>query len=136
MKNKKTTHILLIALVVALLCSVAAVVFTGDVIYTLTETALRIETSYVAGLELPYADMDSVQLLESYEVGQRVDGFGSVRLSMGAYQNGEFELYTLYSYNTCDSFILIRSGQRALVINAKTAEETAALYETLLTKIG
>ncbi len=135
-KSQKTTRILVLALIVALLCSVAAFMFTGDITYTCTDSALRIETSYVAGLELPYGDMDSIELLESYEVGMRVNGFASARLSMGAFQNDDFELYTLYSYNACESVILIRSGNKALVINAKTAEETTALYETLLAKIG
>lgn len=135
-KTQKMAKILTIVLVVAILCCVAAVMFTGEITYTCTDRALRIETSYVNGLELPYADMDSIELRESFDVGVRAAGFGSARLSMGAFQNDEYELYTLYSYNSCESMILIRSGNKYLAINCQTPEQTATLYQSLAAKIG
>ena len=135
-KAQKRVLALVALLVVCIAVFVVGLMFTGDITYTCTEDALRIETSYVSGLELPYGDIDSIELRESFDVGIRGMGFGSPRLSMGAFQNDEFELYTLYSYNACESMILIRSGNKALAFNCQTAEETQALYETLLTKIG
>lgn len=135
-KSQKMTKIAVVLLLVATLGCVAAVMFTGDITYSCTDSALRIETSYVNGLELPYADMDSIELRESFDVGVRAAGFGSPRLSMGAFQNDEFELYTLYSYNSCESMILIRSGNKTLAINCQTQEQTAALYQSLVAKIG
>lgn len=135
-KQQKLVRILVVVLVVAILGCVGAVMFTGNIAYTCTDSTLRIETSYVNGLELPYEDIDSIELRENFDVGVRAAGFGSPRLSMGAFQNDEFELYTLYSYNSCDSMILIRSGNKCLAINCQTAEETAALYQALLAKVG
>ncbi|MBR6826072.1 MAG: hypothetical protein IKM59_05945 [Oscillospiraceae bacterium] len=55
---------------------------------------------------------------------------------MGAFENDEFKVYTLYSYNSCESMILIHSGDKVLAINAQTEAETLKLYETLLEKVG
>lgn len=135
-KSQKTVRLLVLVLVVCILAFVVGIMFTGDIFYTCTENTLRIETSYVAGLELPYEDIDAIELRETFDVGVRGMGFGSPRLSAGAFQNDEFEIYTLYSYNSCDSMILIRSGEKVLAINCQTAQETAALYQTLLAKVG
>lgn len=135
-KSQKMTKIVSAVLVLAVLATVLMVMFTGDIVYTFGDTTLRIENSYVNGLELPYEDIDALELRENYEIGVRSMGFGSPRLSMGAFQNDEFEAYTLYSYNSCESMILIRSGNKWLAINAQTAEETMELYQTLLTKIS
>lgn len=135
-KTQKTVRLLVLALVVCILICVVGLMFTGNIFYTCTETALRIETSYVAGLELPYEDIDAIELRETFDVGIRGMGFASPRLSMGAFQNEEFEIYTLYSYNSCDSMILIRSEGKVLAFNCKTEAETQELYQTLLAKSG
>ena len=135
-KSQKTVRLLVLVLVVCILVFVVGIMFTGDIFYTCTENTLRIETSYVAGLELSYEDIDAIELRETFDVGVRGMGFGSPRLSAGAFQNDEFEIYTLYSYNSCDSMILIRSEGKVLAFNCKSEEETAALYQTLLAKVG
>lgn len=135
-KSQKMTKWASLLLGLAVLGIVAVLMFTGDISYTCGDTALRIEANYVNGLELPYEDIDSIELLDSFDVGARMMGYGSPRLSMGAFQNAQFEGYTLYSYNSCESMILIFSDGKALGINCQTAEETAALYQTILAKMG
>ena len=135
-KGQKMVGILSTVLLVAILGCVSVVMFTGDITYTCTDSTLRIETNYVNGLELPYEDIDSIELRESFDVGIRGMGFGSARLSMGAFQNDEFEIYTLYSYNSCDSMILIRSAGKVLAFNCATQQETEELYKLLLIKCG
>ena len=63
-------------------------------------------------------------------------GFGSPKLSMGTFSNEEFGLYTRYTYTQCSTAIVIRSGERVLVISAEDAAATRALYEALLEKVG
>ena len=135
-KSQKTAAWASVLLGIAVLGVVAVLMFTGDVSYTCGDTALRIEANYVNGLELPYEDIDSIELLDSFDVGARMMGYGSPRLSMGAFQNDRFEGYTLYSYNSCESMILIFSDGKALAFNCQTAEETAALYQSILAKMG
>ena len=135
-KTQKMAKWSSLVLGLAVLGVVAVLMFTGDVSYTCGDSALRIKANYVNGLELPYEDIDSIELLETFDVGARIMGYGSPRLSMGAFQNAQFEAYTLYSYNSCESMILIFSDGKALAFNCQTAEETAALYQAILAKMG
>lgn len=134
-KQKKLMAILAAVAVVLVAVAVIGYVYTGDISYTYTDTTLQVTNSYISGVELAYEDMDSVELRKSFDYGVRGYGFGSARLAMGVYQNDEFEAYTLYAYKGCESVVLIRSGEKVLVLNCKTAEETRALYETILTRI-
>ena len=110
--------------------------FTGDIAYTCAQDSLQIVADFQDGLTVSYNQIDSIELRESFDVGARAYGFGSAKLSMGNFRNDEFDAYTLYCYNSCNSMILIRSGEKVLAINCQTAEETAALYQALLTRIG
>lgn len=134
--QQKKLMLILAAVAVALIAVVViGYIFTGDISYTYTDTGLQVTNSYINGVELTYEDMDSVELRQSFEFGVRGYGFGSARLAMGVYQNEEFEAYTLYAYKSCDSVVLIRSGEKVLVLNCKTAEQTQTLYKTLLEKV-
>jgi hypothetical protein len=123
-------------LVIAILVGVWVLMLTGEITYTCNEYALQIEATYESDLTVTYDKMHHIELRENFDVGVRYMGFGSPRLSMGTFQNEEFGDYTLYSYNSCDSMILIRSGNKWLAINCQTAEETATLYQALLARVG
>ena len=69
-------------------------------------------------------------------IGARQIGFGSPRLSLGIFKNEEFGSYTLYSYTGGSSYIVIKSGDRTLVIGLENEAETKALYEDIAEKIG
>ena len=135
-KQQKWNRILVWVLILAILAAVAAMLFSGSITYTCGEETLRIESTAASGLEVAYQDLDSIELREDFDMGQRVMGYGSFWLSMGFFQNDELGDYTLYAHNSCDTVILIRSGDKYLAINAGTPEETRALYETLLEKVG
>lgn len=130
----KHKRLLPAAISILTLAVVGILMFTGNIGYTFEDDTLKIEASYADGLELPYANIDSVALRNDFDIGSRVLGFASARLAMGSFQNEELQTYTLYGYLSCDSMILIRSGNNWLAINAQTLEETQTLYETLLEK--
>ena len=123
-------------LVIAILAGTAVVMFTGDITYTCGADSLQIEASYHEDLSVSYGQMDAIELREDFDIGVRAMGFGSARLSMGNFHNDEFEAYTLYAYNACNSMILIRSGEKVLAMNCQTAQETEELYKTLLQYTG
>ncbi len=135
-KGEKTVKWVSLVLVLAILAGTAAVMFTGDIAYTCAQDSLQIVADFQDGLTVSYNQIDSIELRESFDVGARAYGFGSAKLSMGNFRNDEFDAYTLYCYNSCNSMILIRSCEKVLAINCQTAEETAALYQALLTRIG
>lgn len=134
-KNQKWAKILSLVMIAAILTFVAALMFTGDIAYECGGDALRIQADYSGDLEVSYEEMDEISLRDDFDTGVRTMGFGSARLSMGSFRNEELGDYTLYAYNSCDSVILIRSGEKYLAINAETEEETLELYRTLMEKM-
>ncbi|MBR3978942.1 MAG: SdpI family protein [Oscillospiraceae bacterium] len=129
-KDKKALWIALIP-ILAILIFVGVLLCTGDIAVTCENDAICITADYHEDLTVPMDTVTEITYRESLDKGMRVMGFGSPRLSMGTFQNDEFGNYTLYSYTGCDGAIVIKSGDKVLVVNAKTPEETKALYEML-----
>ena len=134
-KGQKSAKIISAVLLTVVLAGVAVLMFTGEITYTVGDKGLRVEASYESDLEIPYADMDAVELRETFDAGNRILGFASVRLSMGSFQNEQWDSYTLYAYNSCRSMIVIRSGERWLALNEKTPAQTQELYEALTERL-
>ena len=123
-------------LVPLILVGVGVLMFTGDISVTCKDTEFTINASWYDDLTVAYREVDSIEFRESYDKGTRVAGFGAARLSMGNFKSDEFGKYTLYAYTACKACVVIRSGERVLVITGENAEATRNLYETLKEKIG
>ena len=135
-KENKIVRLLVMVLILSLLIAGYVIMFTGDITCTCGEEALVVENSFINGLALPYEEIDVIRFRDEFDKGLRNMGFGSIRLSMGVFESEELPVYTLYAYNSCDAVVLIRSGEKYLALNAETEEETLALYEALLEKLG
>ena len=118
-----------------ILVGVAALMCTGNISVTYTQTDFTVEASYMDDLTVRYADVDQLEYREDLSLGSREMGFGSPRLSMGTFRNEEFGRYTLYAYTKGEGAVVLKKGDAVLVIVAKTAEETRQIYETLSAKI-
>ena len=125
-----------VVFVTAILVFVGYLMFTGNIEYTLTDTALTIDADFHSDLTVSYETIDSMELHQGKVPGTRTWGFASARLMMGWFDSDELGDYTRYTYTGCDSYILLTSGDDILVINAKTEADTQALYEELLEKIA
>ena len=132
-KSAKKVSLVLVAVILA---GVAVLMFTGEITYAVGGEALQIEATYDSGLTLPYEAVDAIELREDFDIGVRTWGFSSVRLSMGTFKNEQWNSYTLYAYNSCDSMILIRSGEKWLAFNAKDPAETRILYEAIVEQMA
>ena len=135
-KKDKIIGIVCTAVVTVLLIGVGVLMFTGDVKATAGENALVIEATYYDDLTLTYDKIDSVELCEDLNIGARQMGFGSARLSLGIFKSDALGTYTLYSYNGADAHVVIRSGERTLVIGLENEDEVRLLYNMLTKKIG
>lgn len=124
-----------IALVLAL-ALVAGVLITGRIDITCADDALVIDASFWEDLTIPYDEIDSVEYRETAVDGLREMGYGSPRLLLGLFRNDEFGSYTRYTYTGDGPCVILRSGDDVLVLGAKTAEETRALYEELAQKVA
>jgi hypothetical protein len=118
-------------LVTVLLAGVAFLMFTGDIVYTVTDTALNIDVDYHSDLTVSLDTIDSVVLHQGKPGGTRTWGFASARLLLGWFESDELGNYARYTYTGCDSYILLTSGEEILVLSARTESETQALYEQL-----
>ena len=114
---------------------VAVLMFTGNIEVTYGESDFQIVASYADDLTVSYEEVESIEYRESFDIGAREMGFGSVRLSTGTFKNGEFGRYTIYAYTNGEGAVVLKSGEDVLVIVGKTAEDTKAIYDTLAAKI-
>ncbi len=130
-RSKVATRVLAVflPLLAILLC---VLMFTGDIETTCTEETLEIQADFWEDLSLPVSEIDSVSYHETAPSGFRVSGFSSARLSLGTFQNKDLGTYTSYVYTGCDAHIIITVGQKNLVLNAKTPEETRQIYEAIM----
>lgn len=109
--------------------------FTGSIETTVTETTLEIQADFWEDLSLPLSEIDSVAYHETAPSGYRISGFSSAKLSLGTFQNEQLGTYTSYVYTGCDAHIIITVGEKNLILNAKTPDQTRQIYETLLATI-
>ena len=132
--DRVVTAVALVILAVAVV-GTPVLLFTGDIHYTMGENALQIEASYWNDAEIDYADVESIEYAEGIQAGSRTNGFGSPRLSMGAFRNDAFGSYTRYAYTGCDSCIVMQVEGRTVVLSGADEAATKALYEELNDRI-
>lgn len=119
-----------------ILIGIAVLMFTGNIEVRCKDTLFTIDATYWTDLEIDYSEIDSIEYRKDLDVGIRKNGFGSARLLIGIFQNDEFGSYTLYAYTGAKEFIVLTSGTKTLVIGMSEAENTQAIYDTLLSKIS
>lgn len=120
-----------LAILAVIFLFVAVTMFTGDIHFSFGKDALTVEASFYSDLTVQYDEIDSVEYRPTEDRGMRTFGFGSARLLMGAFQNDEFGVYTRYSYTGCHSAVVLKCGDRVLVLSGKTDDNTRSLFEAL-----
>lgn len=119
-----------------LLLGAALLMFTGNLEVKCEDTALTVRATYWTDIEVQYSEIETVEYREELEVGARVNGFGTPRLSMGIFQNEEFGPYTLYAYTGAKAFVVLTSGEKTLVIGMDDAPKTREIYRSIREKTG
>jgi uncharacterized membrane protein len=133
MKKADKTHTVLVSILVSVILAGCVVLcFTGDCTLQYGDTAFRVEATYWNGLTVDYDAIESIEYREDGGLGIRANGVQSPRLSLGIFQNDEFGTYTRYTYTDCDAYVVLKVNGKILVLGGKTAEESKAIYDTLL----
>ena len=131
-KVGKTVSLIAVPII---LVGVAVLMFTGDVTCTFGETTFTVDSIYHESATVAYEDITAINYTADLSIGTRVFGFASAKLSLGDFQNEELGRYTSYVYNNCKDKIIIRVGEKILVVNAETSEATYTLYTTLSERV-
>ena len=137
MNLKKHPVILAVSMVLVtlILVGVGFLMFTGDITYTCTDTALTVNADFHADSVVPYDLIEALELREEAPEGTREWGFASARLLMGTFQNDEFGSHIRYSYTGTDAYIVVTCADSTMILNADTEAATCALYEELAAKL-
>ena len=122
------------AVTVAILIFVAVMLFSGKVETTFGDDSFTVRGSYYGSQTVAYGDIDSVELRQDDVPGSRVFGVGSYRLLLGTFRNAELGTYTRYTYHKPESCIVVRMGEKVLVLSGKDKAETQDIYSQLLSR--
>ena len=114
----------------------SAVMFAGDLTYTMGEESFTIEADWYSDLTVSYDSIIALEFREESVPGERVGGYGSMRLLMGFFRNEEFGNYVRYTYYKPEACIILTMERQTVVISAETLPETKALYDTLSEKLA
>ncbi len=121
--------------VAIIMVGVTIMMFTGDIEVHCEDTSFQINATYWTDLEIDYSEVDTIAYRKDLDVGVRTYGFGSARLLMGTFQNGEFDSYTLYAYAGAKEYIVLTGDGKTLVIGMRDIKDTQAIYNAMLDKI-
>ncbi len=134
--KKRVLGIIAISVAVLLLAALLVyLMFTGDIQIHYGESSFTIEADFWSDLTVDYEAITSVEYSQNTNHGIRVSGFNSARLLMGSFRNEEYGNFTIYAYTGCDAAVLLRSGDRLLIIGGKTPEATLELFESIKERI-
>ena len=128
-KGSKRAGIITVILVSAILIFVGIIMFTGDINVSYNDSSFTIDATYYDDVTINYADIESIELDESFDVGMRVYGFNSARFNLGNYKNTEYGNYTCYTYTKCNTCVVIKINGKLLALNRPDTEQTRALYD-------
>ena len=130
-KKYKVIGIIVTLVLAVLFAALIPLMFTGNITVEYGDGGFKIEADYFEDLTVGYDEVDSVELVEDFDRGTRVYGFGSSKLLMGTFKSDTYGKYTLYAYTKCDYGVVVRSGEKTLIITGKDKVETEKIYEKL-----
>lgn len=132
----KTIRRVVWVLVIAILIGCGFILFSGSIEYEFREDALVMDATFSAPIQLRYDEVETIEYREGNVDGVRVNGFGSLRLLLGYFENEEFGTYSRYTYYKNESCIIVTTESDTLVFSGKDAAETQEIYQELINRIG
>ncbi|MEE0928488.1 MAG: SdpI family protein [Acutalibacteraceae bacterium] len=128
---KKAPLIVTAVVVPIILIIVGIIMFTGDVHTEIMDDSFSVSSTYYGKITVDFADVESLNFVQSNEPGIRTYGFQNTRLLLGSFRNEEFGNYTRYSYTGNGACIVIKIDGKTLVIGGRTEAETKEIYDSL-----
>ena len=135
-RSDKIALAVTLPLVVLILVLCIVICFTGKITATMDKQTLTMSSTYYGGISINYKDIDFIEYRESGDLGERVWGFGTPRLSLGKFECEEFGSYTRYTYTDSRAFIVIEANGETFAVSLASDEATRTLYEALAKQDG
>ncbi len=133
--NKIATIITLIAIPLVLI-GIAFIMFTGNVTVKYNNKSFTVDSEYYDALTINYEDVETIEICENVNSGNKEFGFNSAKLSLGRFKNKKYGSHTRYTYNSCDTVIVMEIDGKTLIINGKTKDETMKIYNKIQTNVS
>lgn len=131
-KSAKKMKLVVSIVLAVVFVIVGIVLMTGDIKTETSGSQIHINASYWKDCDIDYSDVTEITYSEHDQAGSRTNGFGSFKLNMGRFENNDYGRYTRYTYIATDPCVVIHTKNDGIyVINAKTAEETKKLYDSI-----
>lgn len=123
----------------AVLVFVLWVLFAGNMEIVFEKQSFTIETKNWANLTVQYQDIEKAvyepEGLSEGGAGVRTNGFGNLRMSLGAFANDRYGAYTRYTFASCDAYVELTVKGKIIVVNGPDEEATQRIYDTVKMKI-
>lgn len=110
--------------------------FIGHMKVNFYETNFEIETPVWTNYVVEYNDIEDISLQKDSSNSIRIGGLGNLKVSMGSFESDEFGKYTRYTYNSCDTVIVLRVNGTYVLLNDIDEQTTKILYEQMKSRVG
>jgi uncharacterized membrane protein len=124
-----------VGIIVLVLAALIPVFYGGAKDYVIAEKGSQITfDAAMYDLTVEKSQIVSVSIIESLPKGSRTNGYGGVNKSFGHFFFDDYGKCRLYVYNQVGKFIVLElegDNPEHVIVNAKTPEETEALYQSI-----
>lgn len=86
--------------------------------------------------EIPYEQIDTLEMVELSEYGVLLDGFEDITIRSGTWENDQWGTYRLCAVPYVSCVVLHLTDGQILAFNLPSEEATWEVYETVVTRTG
>ena len=131
--SRKAVAVILLS-TIALLSVTVLLTFSGSVNVSVGEDHLSVE-SFMVNETIAYSEISSVEIIDDFQAGHRVMGFGGFSIQSGEFSNDMFGDYTLARYTDVGKVVAVHHSGGVLVFNQNSDAATSAAYDQLIARL-
>ncbi|MFQ9922372.1 MAG: DUF3784 domain-containing protein [Beduini sp.] len=135
-QNSKASTIASIVITAIVCAAVLIMLFTGSITIKVNDQSLIADASFTSSTTVQFQDIEEIDYVSNIPLGKRTNGVGSAKLQAGHFRNDLYGDYMLYSYADCHDYIVLKTKQGFVVINAKNIQDTKQLYSNLQNELS
>lgn len=122
-------------LIIATAIFVVWALFSGNMTILYQSDGFTVQASGWKDYEVLYDEVDQIIYepdgVSDGENARRTNGFGNLKMSMGEFYNDSFGDYIRYTFNECESCVVLKVKGETVVINGKNQKSTKEIFHIL-----